>query len=88
MTKRGDGDPGKKPPQHNVVTKPGKTKAVFQSQKKEAAATFSKAKNREDARVGESLAHYDRPITTAEARRMNEIIKADRPGPDLRPRRR
>lgn len=34
------------------------------------------------------LAHHDRPITAAEARRMNDIIKADRLAPELRPRRR
>jgi hypothetical protein len=35
-----------------------------------------------------ALAHHDRPITAAEARRMNKIIRADRPAPELRPRRR
>lgn len=59
--------------------------------------TRTKAINRRDAApskaarkalVEAALAHHDRPITAAEARRMNEIIKADRPVPPLRPRRR
>ncbi|MFD3945535.1 hypothetical protein [Streptomyces sp. NPDC058579] len=35
-----------------------------------------------------ALAHHDRPITAAEAKRMMELIRADRPTPELRPRRR
>lgn len=39
-------------------------------------------------RLEEALAHYNKVITAAEARRMNEIIEADRAAPELRPRRR
>nr|WSS73674.1 hypothetical protein OG491_36225 [Streptomyces sp. NBC_01175] len=53
-----------------------------------AGVLLGATKSRRVARLEEALAHHSRPITTVEARRMNKIIKADRPAPELRPRRR
>jgi hypothetical protein len=75
----------------SVTIKAGKTKAattVRVKQKNTTAPGAYKTKPRKLDRMAAALAHHDRPITTAEARRMNEIMKADRPAPELRPRRR
>jgi hypothetical protein len=74
-----------------LTIKAGKNKPASTVRAKRKNATDlgpDKTKPRRSDRVEEALAHHDRPITTAEARRMNEIMKADRPVPELRPRRR
>uniref|UniRef100_A0AAU2JZ37 Uncharacterized protein n=1 Tax=Streptomyces sp. NBC_00049 TaxID=2903617 RepID=A0AAU2JZ37_9ACTN len=73
----------------NVTIAVGKTstkKRPKKINKRDAAAL--EAKTSYKARLEAALAHHKRPITADEARRMNEIIKADRPTPELRPRRR
>ncbi|WP_331763653.1 hypothetical protein OH738_40940 (plasmid) [Streptomyces hirsutus] len=74
----------------NVTIKAGAAKAMTKVRAKQtnAADVVGKTKTRKTVRLEEALAHHNRPITTAEARRMNEIIRADRPVPELRPRRR
>ncbi|MFI0270798.1 hypothetical protein [Streptomyces luteogriseus] len=75
----------------SLTIKAGKTKAATTVRAKRKNPTdpgLDKTKPRRSDRIAAALAHHDRPITTAEARRMNEIMKADRPVPELRPRRR
>ncbi|MGW5736573.1 MULTISPECIES: hypothetical protein [Streptomyces] len=88
-----ESEPHRAPPvaNRNLTIKAGKIKAAPTVRAKGKNATdlgLGKTKTRRPDRVAAALAHHNRPITTAEARRMSEIVKADRPVPELRPRRR
>ncbi|MEV7445670.1 hypothetical protein AB0O22_31810 [Streptomyces sp. NPDC091204] len=70
-----------------ATVKAGKTKVITKLRTKRKN-TGDTVKSPSTVRLEEALAHYNKVITTAEARRMNEIIEADLPTAELRPRRR